>query len=501
MASETQTQRLRVFFLPYCTAGHMIPLVDTARVFAQNGVDVTIVTTAANAVIFQKHIDGDANAGNRIRVRVLQFPSAQVGLPDGVENFQSATSMEMGGLVHTGFKLLRDPMERLFRESRPDCLVTDMFFPWTADVAAELGIPRIIFRVSSYFERCVNHSLRVHEPHKLTDSDVVSISGLPHRVELLRSQISDWIQKRDDEFALLMDSVRDSEPKSYGAIFNSFRELEGPYEDHYRNVVGMKSWSVGPIFLWDRVKGERYNFAGGRAVREEHGMILSWLSSKQRNSVLYMGFGTLTRFHETQLAEMAHGLESSGHPFIWVVWKNDNEGADQAHTSLPHGFEGRMRETQKGLVIKGWAPQKLILDHPSVGGMVTQCGWNSVLEGLTAGVPMMTWPLFAEQFNNERLLTDVLGVGVSVGVKQWRLYNFGEERKEEVVKREQIAKAVAKLMGGGEEAEGRRKRVKKLADEAKKAVERGGSSRANLASLINELKALKSGKSASGYNN
>ncbi|PON98696.1 UDP-glucuronosyl/UDP-glucosyltransferase [Trema orientale] len=72
---------------------------------------------------------------------------------------------------------------------------------------------------------------------------------------------------------------------------------------------------------WDRVKTERYNFAGGRGVREEQGMILSWLTSRQRNSVLYMGFETLTRFHKTQLAGTAHGIESSGHPFIWVVWK------------------------------------------------------------------------------------------------------------------------------------------------------------------------------------
>ena len=482
----------------------MIPMVDTARVFARNGVDVTIVTTAANAVVFQNSINDDANAGDQIRLHILQFPSNQVGLPNGVENFQNATTMDMVGAVNNGFKLLRDPMERLFRETRPDCLVTDMFFPWTADVAADLGIPRIIFHVSSYFERCAIHSLCHYKPHKLTDSDVVLLPGLPHRVELLRSQIADSFKNEfTDEFTQFLDSVRESELKSYGAILNSFRELEGPYEDYYRTAVGIKSWSVGPIFLWGRDKTERYNFTGGRVGGgEEEQRILSWLSSKEQNSVLYMCFGSLTRFHKTQLAEMAHGLESSGHPFIWVVWKNENEEEEEEEEEvvvLPNGFEERMEKSQKGLVIKGWAPQKMILDHPSVGGMVTHCGWNSFLEGLTAGLPIVTWPLFAEQFNNERLLTDVLGVGVSVGVKQWRLYNFGEER-EEVVRREQIKKAVESLMGSGEEAMERRKRVKKLAEEAKKAVEIGGSSQVNLVSLIDELKALKIEKTSASKN-
>ncbi|XP_042957819.1 UDP-glucose flavonoid 3-O-glucosyltransferase 7-like [Carya illinoinensis] len=113
--------------------------------------------------------------------------------------------------------------------------------------------------------------------------------------------------------------------------------------------------------------------------------------------------------------EIAMGLEASGQQFIWVVKKDKNEKEDEDW--LPMGFEKRMEG--KGLIIRGLAPQVLILDHEAVGGFVTHCGWNSTLEGVTAGLPMVTWPLFSEQFVNEKLVTEVLKIGVPVGAQQY----------------------------------------------------------------------------------
>ena len=149
-----------------------------------------------------------------------------------------------------------------------------------------------------------------------------------------------------------------------------------------------------------------------------------------------------------------------------------------------------MRESKRGFIVKNWAPQLVILDHLATGGMVTHCGWNSTLECITTGLPMITWPLFAEQFFNEKLVTDVLRIGVGVGVKQWRP-DWSEAGRNEVVKREQIEKAVALLMDSGQEAVEMRKRAGMLASAARKAVESGGSSYPNLLALINELKSVK----------
>ena len=218
----------------------------------------------------------------------------------------------------------------------------------------------------------------------------------------------------------------------------------------------------------------------------------AWLDSKQTKSVLYVHFGSLIKFPAAQLIEIASGLEASGHQFIWVVRQKDDDDS----SSETEGFwsleevEKRFKESNQGFLIRNWAPQLLILEHPAIGGMVNHCGWNSVVEGINAGLPMITWPLFFEQFYTEKLLTDVHRIGVPVGVEI--CCNWGEEDYTQVmIKRENIEKAVRFLMGGGEEAAEMRKRAEKLGVEAKMAVEKGGSSHHNLQILIDELKSVK----------
>lgn len=241
-------------------------------------------------------------------------------------------------------------------------------------------------------------------------------------------------------------------------------------------------------------KAERGNNNVDERCYSNCDFLLNWLNSKEQNSVLYVCFGSLTRFPTIQLVEIAHGLEASEHPFIWVVLNkkensDDDEDIDKENEGFLERFEERMKESQKGLVIREWAPQMLILEHPALGGTVTHCGWNSIVEAVTAGLPMITWPLFAEQFYNEKLLTEVVRIGVSVGVKKWSFDWWHIEK--EVVKRDKVEKVVRFLMSHEEEALEMRKRVKKLSEAAKVAVESGGSSQSNLTALINELKSLK----------
>ncbi|CAN0846381.1 Scopoletin glucosyltransferase [Linum grandiflorum] len=128
----------------------------------------------------------------------------------------------------------------------------------------------------------------------------------------------------------------------------------------------------------------------------------------------------------------------------------------------------------KGLVVRGWAPQVRILDHEAVGGFMTHCGWNSIMEGVTAGVPMVTWPIQAEQFLNEKLVTDVLKVGVGVGAQEW-------SRNQ----------AVREVMMVGEDAKDTRMKAAQLKEFARRANDKGGSSHSNLHSLLEELRSLK----------
>ncbi|PON42976.1 UDP-glucuronosyl/UDP-glucosyltransferase [Parasponia andersonii] len=310
---------------------------------------------------------------------------------------------------------------------------------------------------------------------------------------MLRSQLPDWSGLGSE----LLEAIGESEKKTYGAVMNSFSELDQDYVEYLRDKLGVKAWSLGPVSLWmnkdysDRAeRGQTIINTGTEHYSYDN--LLNWLNSKDHNSVLYVSFGSLTRFRTTQLVEIAHGLEASGHPFIWVVRTKENDDDDEEESKVfIESFEERVKDNKRCLIIREWAPQVLILEHPAIGGVVTHCGWNSILEAVTAGLPMITWPLFAEQFYNEKFLTEVVRVGVSVGVKRWS-FDWWHMEKEVVVKREEIEKAVRFLMGGEEEeALEMRKRVKKISEAAKMAVESGGSSQCNLTALINELRSLK----------
>ncbi|CAL5194109.1 unnamed protein product [Lathyrus oleraceus] len=134
----------------------------------------------------------------------------------------------------------------------------------------------------------------------------------------------------------------------------------------------------------------------------------------------------------------------------------------------------------------------VILSHPSIGGFLTHCGWNSTLEGISVGVPMVTWPLFGDQFLNEKLVTQVLKIGVSLGVKV--VMEFGEEEKLGiVVKKESIKETICNVMDeGDEESKERRERVSELSEIGKKAIEKDGSSYINMTLLIQDIIQLQS---------
>ncbi|KAK8698905.1 hypothetical protein V6N13_115010 [Hibiscus sabdariffa] len=474
---ERQIRQLHVFFLPLLAHGHLIPTVDMAKLFADRGVKTTIITTPLNASSFSNTIQRFQESGIDIGVKILKFPAVEVGLPEGFESLgmmfssREGVKWELNDKFHQAIAMLQQPFEQLLQECKPDCLVADWFIPWATDAADKFGIPRLVFHGTSFIALCAMECMRQYEPHKKVQSGSESfvVPNLPGDIELPKNQLPEY-SKQDVEignFTKLLKAAGEAELKSYGVIVNSFYELEATYADYYRNVIGKKAWHIGPVSLCNREnidKAER----GNKSAIDEH-ECLKWLDSKQPDSVLYISFGTLNIFSSAQLKEIAVGLEASELQFIWVVSKQNNNDEDEDW--LPGGFEKRMEG--KGLVIRGWAPQVLILDHEAVGGFMTHCGWNSTLEGVCGGVPMVTWPQQADQFYNEKLMTQVLKIGVSVGTQKW-------------VKREAIEKAVKEIMNG-ERAEEMRNTARALAQAAKKAVEKGGSSYSDLDALIEEL--------------
>ena len=471
--------QLHVFFFPMMAHGHMIPTLDMAKLFAAAGVKSTIITTPLNAHHFAKSLQRVTQLGLDMGILTVDFPTAAAGLPEGCENVDQIPSDDMLPNFFSALNMLRDPLERLLDELRPNCLVADMFFPWATEAAAKFGIPRLVFHGTSFFALCAMENMRLHKPQRQVSSDdePFLVPNLPHQIKLTKMQLS-YSDRQDVEsdFSKMLKRMNETELASYGAIFNSFYELEPDYANHYRDVLGRRAWHVGPVSLCNRGIEDKAQ-RGKIASIDEH-ECLKWLDSKKPNSVIYVCFGSIADLAASQLFEIAMGLEASGQQFIWVVRRPKNEEEEERESWLPEGFEERMRE--RGLIIRGWAPQVLILDHEASGGFLTNCGWNSTLEGVSAGVPMVTWPVFAEQFYNEKLVTEVLRVGVSVGAREWKMMGSGG------VGRELVAAAVRRIVVG-EEAEKMRRRARALKDKAKKAVEEGGSSYSDLNGLIQEL--------------
>nr|AHA84234.1 anthocyanidin 3-O-glucosyltransferase [Phaseolus vulgaris] len=479
---EGESEKLKAIFLPFITPSHLVPVVDIARIFAMHGVDVTIITTPENAAVFQSSVDRDASRGSSIRTHHVKLPHVP-GLPEGVETINLSTSRDTASILfETLTKTLQTQFPQLFHQFKPDFIVSDMFYSWSVDAAAEFGIPRLIYVGGTYFSHCAMDSLERFEPHTKVGSDDESPPIPAREIPETALTATPTIFSREQ-----MNWVKEFRSRKKGATESfaskSFYAFERTYEELYREIMGTKSWNVGPIFSWvNRDASDKSSRGHGKEVEEGW---LSWLDSKQKGSVVYVCFGSMkNNFSGTQIAEIAHGLEDCGHDFIWVVGKID-EGQSKA---LVEEFEKRVEASKKGFLIWGWAPQLRILEHPAVGGVVTHCGMNTVIETVDAGLPMVTWPLFAEQFFNERLLVDVLKVAVEVGAKEWKTWgDFGNE----IVGREKIAKAIDLLMGGGEECEEVRRRVKALSEEAKKAIQIGGSSYNSLKDVIQQMKTLK----------
>ncbi|KAF7811006.1 scopoletin glucosyltransferase-like [Senna tora] len=471
----SENHKLHIFFLPFPAHGHMIPMVDMARLFAARGVRATIVTTPLNLPLVSNTIGTTKTTTEVPDIVTIEFPCVEAGLPQGCENFDSIPSLSLIPKFLQATKLLQESFERLLLQHHPDSLVADLFFPWATDSADKFGIPRIVFHGSCSFSMSATECVSLHKPHKnvSSDSEPFVIPNLPGEIKITRMVLPDFVRNdEDNEMTRTQKQCKEAELRSYGVVMNSFYGLEHVYADYYREILGKKAWFIGPVSLCNRDVKEK-SYRGKQASIDEH-ECLKWLDSKKPNSVVYICFGSRSDFTQPQLRELAMGLEASGQDFIWVVNKSKKED-DQW---LPEGFEKRMEG--KGLIIRGWAPQVLILDHEAVGGFVTHCGWNSTLEGISAGVAMVTWPLSAEQFYNEKFVTEVLGIGVAVGVKKW-VRMVGDS-----VGKEAIEKGVRRIMEG-EEAEEMRNKVKEFAKMARQAVEEGGSSYLELSALIQEL--------------
>ncbi|KAA8539974.1 hypothetical protein F0562_026666 [Nyssa sinensis] len=260
-------------------------------------------------------------------------------------------------------------------------------------------------------------------------------------------------------------------PKAAGIIVNTFESLEPRAIKAILDGLCVPNEPTPPIYCIGPLIAANDRTGGDEC--------LTWLDSQPSGSVVFLCFGSLGLFSKEQLNEIAVGLERSGQRFLWVVRSPPSEDHTRRFLAppepdldllLPNGFLERTKN--RGLVVKSWAPQVAVLNHDSVGGFVTHCGWNSALEAVCAGVPMVAWPLYAEQRFNRVILVEEMKLALPM-----------VESENGFVKAAEVEKRVKELMES-EEGNSIRKRILNMKEAAKAAVSDGGSSRVALAKLV-----------------
>ncbi|GAU46266.1 hypothetical protein TSUD_174420 [Trifolium subterraneum] len=258
-----------------------------------------------------------------------------------------------------------------------------------------------------------------------------------------------------------------------GILINSFFELES------NAIKALEQKGYGKVSFFPVGPITQIGSSNNDDVADEF-ECLKWLKKQPQNSVLYVSFGSGGTLSQRQINELAFGLELSGQRFIWVL-RAPSDSVSAAYLEatnedplnfLPKGFVERTKE--KGLILSSWAPQVEILKQNSVGGFLSHCGWNSILESIQVGVPIVAWPLFAEQAMNAVMLSEDLEVAIRLKYED-----------DEIVEKEKIAKVIKCVMEG-EEGKGMRERMKSLKDSAANALKDDGSSIQTLAHLASQ---------------
>ncbi|KAL6976031.1 putative UDP-glucose flavonoid 3-O-glucosyltransferase 3 [Sarracenia purpurea var. burkii] len=265
-----------------------------------------------------------------------------------------------------------------------------------------------------------------------------------------------------------------------GIMINTFEELEF----HAVNILSGDDkipplYPVGPVLNLDGGSNE------GRNQRSEE--IMRWLDNQPLSSVVFLCFGSMGTFDEPQVKEIATALENSGHRFLWALRRPPPKGKvgfpgdyENLNEVLPEGFLERTAEIGK---VIGWAPQVAVLSHPAVGGFVSHCGWNSTLESLWYGVPVATWPMYAEQQGNAFQMVKEFGLAVEITL------DYRKDLRMEsnvIVTAAEIEGGIRRLMDG-DTSTGIKKKVKEMSRKSRIAVAEGGPSYNSMGRFIEDV--------------
>ncbi|KAI3419584.1 Glycosyltransferase [Psidium guajava] len=472
-----------VVLYPSPAIGHLISMVELGKLLLSHrpslSIHVLITSQAYNAGSTTSYIASVSAACPSIAFHHLPATSLPSDFSTTSPNHETL-ALE---LLRLNSPNVRSALTSISENYVIHALVIDFFCGSALSVAHELSIPCYYFFTSPASVLTVFlYFPTLHKLYTKSYKDLNAVLHVPGTPPLPSSDMAKPVQDRNDRAYELFLEISTNMPTSAGIIINTFEKLEPRAVQAIRDGKCVPDGPTPPLYCI----GPLITSGEGKREGGTNGMsdCLTWLDSQPKGSIVFLCFGSLGVFSVVQLKEIATGLERSGQRFLWVV-RNPPQGTDQKTATsampdpdlgslLPEGF--LERTGKRGLVVKTWAPQLEVLNHSSVGGFVTHCGWNSVLEAVCAGVPMVAWPLYAEQRQNKGLMVEEIKIALPVN-----------ESESGLVSSEEVEKRVRELMES-EEGEIMRERVKSLKMEAKAALSPGGSSSVELSNLVESWK-------------
>ncbi|CAB4264447.1 unnamed protein product [Prunus armeniaca] len=454
MENHHNEYRGHVVVLPYPSQGHINPLLQFAKRLASKGVKATLATTSytVNSICVP-------NVG----IEPISDGFDQAGFAQAADEDTFLQSFKTNGS-----RTLSQVLDKYQNSDFPvNCVVYDSFLPWALDVAKKRRIYGASFftnsaTVCSIFYR-IHHGL-LSLPCKLEDMPLL-VPGLP---PLNFPDLPTFLKKPDRYPAYLkmkLNQYPDLD-KADWVFINTFEALEGQAANGLSKLFCGKL--IGPMvpsaYLDGQITGDRgYGASLWKPLGQE---CTKWLEAKPPKSVVYVSFGSMVSLTEKQIEELAMGLKESGVHFLWVVRESER-------CKLPKEISDSAKE--KGLFVT-WCNQLEALAHEAIGCFVTHCGWNSILEGLSLGVPMVAVPQWADQLTNAKFVQEIWEVGVRA-----------KEDEQGVVRKEEFVGCLNEVMEG-ERSQEIRKNSSKWKELAKKEFSEGGSSDKNITGFVEHLR-------------
>ncbi|XP_037437801.1 7-deoxyloganetin glucosyltransferase-like [Triticum dicoccoides] len=467
--------------VPHPSSGNINPALQLAKLLHHHGVYITFVNTEHNHRVMEGTEGAAAVRGHE----GFRFEA----IPDGlVEADRDAEDYDLRLSASTSQRSAEPLKELLLRlNGTPGvppvtCVLPTSLMSFALDMARELGVPSMV--LWAYSAASLMTQMRLRELNErgyvpLKDESCLTnghlsrtvidwISGLP---PISLGDTSSFVRTTDpDDFGLHFNIVEANGCTKAGTlILNTFDDLEADFLAALRAEYP-RIYTVGPLgpLLNHHLRprdDDAFGSASGLSLWKQDSECLAWLDTQQPGSIVYANFGSLTVLSPDQLAEFAWGLAASGHPFLWSIRDNLVPGAGAGMSSLPPEF---VAATAGQCCLTAWCPQDQVLGHPGVGCFLTHNGWNSTCESVAAGVPMVCWPGFADQYTNCKYACEVWEVGV---------------RLDDEVRREQVASHVRHVM----KAKDMRESAAGWKVKVEEAVVPGGVSWENLRTTVREL--------------